>query len=127
MPALDSATMRAYLGRSISSLNQNKMNGLLAEVNLRRHLEQLGYLNRVSPRGWILPRVGAGRFGESSVVVFPDPIQVGRDLPVGRNLPNPPNRLHTICATFHQSAIHAFFCAAEIAAYNGTVLCRQDS
>jgi len=114
MPSLNADSMRAYLGRSISSLNQNKLRGLLAEGELRRHLHQLGYLDRVSPGGWILRRVGAGSFGHDTVVIFPEAVRADRDYPVGRLGPIPPQGLHTICATFHQSGIHAFYCAAEI-------------
>lgn len=115
MASLSHAAMHEYLRRSISSLNQNKLHGLLAEVDLRAHLTNLGYIDRVSPGGWILRRVGAGSFGHDTVVIFPEAVQAGQDYPLGRHKPNPPHRLHTICATFHQSGIHAFYCAAEIA------------
>jgi hypothetical protein len=110
--------MRAYLSRSISSLNQNKLRGLLAEVEFRRHLATVGYADRVSPGGWILRRDGPGQFGHSTIVIFPEVVTPGLELNAGRALPNPPNGLHTICATFHQSGIHAFYCAAEIPTLN---------
>jgi hypothetical protein len=115
MGTLSTASMRDYLRRSISSLNQNKLNGLLAEVDLRQHLLALGYIDRVSPGGWILRRVGAGTFGHNTVVIFPETVQAGHNYPLRRQMPQPPQGLHTICATFHQSGIHAFYCAAEVA------------
>ncbi len=38
MSTLSTDSMRRYLSRSISSMNRNKLNGLLAEVDLRQHL-----------------------------------------------------------------------------------------
>lgn len=114
MSNLSAAAMRAYLGRSISSLNLNKLRGLLAEVELRRYLRELGFDGRVSPGGWIARREGAGEFGHNTVVLFPEIVRPGRDLPPERAFPQPPLGLHTICATFHQSGIHAYYCCATI-------------
>jgi len=117
MGSLSLDAMRAYLSRSIANQNQskNKLNGLLAEVSLRTHLTDLGYGNRVSPGGWILRREGAGTFGHNTVVVFPEEVHPDADLPAGRIPANPPLGLHTICATFHQSGIHAYYCAPSVA------------
>jgi hypothetical protein len=41
-------TMRSYLTRSIASLNENKLRGLLAEIDFRRRLGELGFADRVS-------------------------------------------------------------------------------
>lgn len=120
LTAVGTSAMRGYLSRSIPSLNANKLNGLLAEVDFRHHLAALGYQDRVSPGGWIMRRVGAGQFGHGTVVVFPEPIVAGQSYAVGRLLPTPALGLHTICATFHQSGIHAFYCAPEIAAPDDT-------
>lgn len=106
--------MRAYLGTSISSLNQNKLNGLLAEVAFRQRVQDLGFTGRISPGGWIL-RKERQDFGHHTVVLFPETVQPATDYPVGRAMPQPPHNLHTVCATFHQSGIHAFFCAPAIA------------
>lgn len=114
MPTLTLNSMRRYLGRSISSLNANKLRGLLAEVEFRRYLGELGFADRVSPGGWILRREGPGVFGHSTVVVFPEIVRPNVDYAVDRIRANPPLGLHTICSTFHQSGIHAFFCSAGI-------------
>jgi hypothetical protein len=106
--------MEGYLSRSISSLNQNKLRGLLAEVEFRRYLNELGYGERVSPGGWIMRRQGPGVFGQDTVVVFPERIQADVDYPANRPLPTPPLGLHTICATFHQSGIYAFYCVGAV-------------
>lgn len=47
--------------------------------------------------------------------MFPDVIEPDNQYPVGRDLPDPPHGLHTICSTFHQSGIRAYFCAPTIA------------
>jgi len=106
--------MRAYLRRSIASLNQNKLRGLLAEIELRNCLHRLGFEDRVSPGGWIARSEGARTFGQSTVVLFPETIEPGQTYEVGRALSQPSHGLHAICATFHQSGIDAYFCAGAI-------------
>src|ERR1051325_1153074 len=114
MSLLSAETMRSYLTRSISSLNKNKLNGLLAEVSFRAHLRELGFGNRVSRGGWIARRVGAGQFAHRTAVFFPETIVAEREYPPDRQLPHPEIGLHTICATFHQSGIAAYFCTPTI-------------
>jgi len=106
--------MRQYLSRSISSLNQNKLRGLLAEVDFRAHLAQLGFADRVSRGGWIARRTGAGEFAHRTAVFFPETVQPNIQYPVNRQLPQPDVGLHTICATFHQTGIASYFCAPVI-------------
>lgn len=114
MSTMTDAGMRAYLSRSIASLNRNKLNGLLAEVDLRSHLASLGFGNRVSRGGWIARRIGAGEFAHKTAVFFPEIIMPGIAYPSSRTLPQADVGLHTICATFHQTGIAAFFCAATV-------------
>lgn len=118
MATLSLTTMRAYLSRSISSLNRNKLNGLLAEVDLRRHLTHLGFGERVSRGGWIARREGIGEFGHRTAVFFPEVLRPDVDYPESRSMPSPDHGLHTICATFHQTGIEAFFCAATVSEKN---------
>src|SRR5579862_4729814 len=114
MPTLTIAAMRTFLGQSISSLNQNKLNGMLAEIDFRNHLAQLGFVGRVSPGGWIVRRKGPNVFAHSTAALFPERVTAGLQYPANRNLPNPDHGLHTICATFHQSGIAGYYCAATI-------------
>jgi hypothetical protein len=107
--------MREYLSKSISgNFNKNKLRGLLAEVDLRGHLIALGFGERVSPGGWIARRVGPGEFGHRTAVFFPETIIPARDYSSNRELPQPSRGLHTICATFYQSGIASYFCAATV-------------
>jgi hypothetical protein len=115
MSTLHLAGMRQYLSLSMSSLNQNKLRGTLAEIDFRRYLSQIGFADRVSPGGWIARRKGANVFGHSTVALFPEIITPATQYSVNRNLPNPLHGLHTICSTFHQSGIAGFYCAATIA------------
>lgn len=103
--------MQGYLERSISSLNQNKLRGLMAEIEFRTYLNSLGFADNVSVGGWIARTVGSGIFGHHTVVMFPHAIQPGIDYPATNALPEPSHGLHTICATFHQIGIHSYFCA----------------
>jgi len=111
--------MRNFLSKSISSgksgENLNKIRGLLAEVEFRSHLQKLGYGERVSPGGWITRRNrDDGQFGHPTCVFFPEVISPDDSYPLDRVLPRPPMGLHTICATFHQTGIAAYYCAAKI-------------
>lgn len=118
MSSLNEDAMRSFLSRSITSLNRNKINGLLAEVDLRSYLTSLGFADRVSPGGWIARREGAGEFGHHTIVFFPEILEIGRQYPIGRPPPVPPIELHTICATFHQTGIAAYFCSPSVAVEN---------
>ena len=114
MSRISTNSMKGFLSTSISSMNRNKINGLLAEVDLRNYLSQIGYADRISPGGWIARREGPGEFGHRTVVFFPETINPGVAYDPGRPMPVPPHGLHTICATFHQTGISAYFCAAGI-------------
>ena len=119
-------TMKGFLRKSLSSFNSNKLNGLLAELDFRNHLGSLGFGERVSPGGWIFRRTREN-FGQRTVVVFPEVIVADKDYPVGAVIPDPPHRLHTACATFHQSGIHAFYCYPSITKRNQCELVRWDA
>ena len=118
MSSLNQEAMLRFRSRSISSMNRTKINGLLAEVDLRRYLGELGFADRISPGGWIVRREGAGAFGHHTVVFFPEIIQAAYDYSIDRILPTPAHKLHTISATFHQTGIAAYFCAARIGQNN---------
>jgi len=111
--------MRKYLEKSISSLNQNKLNGILAEINFREYLDKLGYGDRVSPGGWIVRSTGEGEFGHNVSVFFPQTIQCDVDYN-DSNLIDPPRPLHTICATMHQIGIKSYFCLPNVKNNNDT-------
>lgn len=124
MPGISYEVMRNYLSRSITSnrakgiLNQNKLNGLLAEVDFRRHLHNEGYLDRISLGGWIARRVGPRNFARRTVALFPELLSDGDSLTRDRPRAEPSRGLHTICATFHQIGIYSFFCTPQISTEN---------
>ena len=120
MAQLNLNTMRSYLSSSISSINQNKINGMLAEIDLRNTLVGLGFGGRISQGGWIVRSVGAGVFGHQSSVLFPMTIQAGTDYSPTRVLEEPPIALHTICSTMHQIGVHSFYCVPSVATNNNT-------
>ena len=114
MPSLSLAAMRNFLSQSIASLNRNKLHGTLAEIAFRDHLRALGYHDRVSPGGWIARRKGPDIFAHSTAAIFPEVVLPAQRYPENRSLPSPSLGLHTICATFHQSGIASYFCAATM-------------
>jgi hypothetical protein len=116
MSSLSIDTMRAYLRRSLASnrknpiLNQNKVNGLLAEVDFRNHLAKIGFQDRVSIGGWIARSKREDTFGVKTIAMFAETMHPGKDYGPKRKLPEPPQALHSIGATFHQLGIHSYFC-----------------
>jgi hypothetical protein len=106
--------MREYLSKSYSSVNENKIHGLLAEIDFRNYLYTLGFNDRVSVGGWIARCQGINNFGKNVIVMFPETIQPDFDYSATRALPNPSHGLHTICATFHQIGIRSYFCSPII-------------
>jgi len=105
--------MQEYLSKSISSLNQNKLNGILAEIEFREYLSGIGYIDKISPGGWIVRNIGEGVFGHHTQVFFPQTIEPEADYS-NVNFDEPPRGLHTICATMHQIGIKSYYCAPEI-------------
>lgn len=106
--------MHSFLGRSIASLNENKLHGTLAEIDFRNYLTELGFAGRVSPGGWIARRKGPDVFGHSTAALFPEVVDPGAQYAANRELPHPSHGLHTICSTFHQSGIAGYYCAATL-------------
>lgn len=113
MSQLSIDSMRTFLSQSISSLNRNKINGMLAEIDFRNRLTELGFGERVSQGGWIVRSTGENNFSEYVNVLFPMTIQPGTEYRPD-NFNEPPRRLHTICATMHQIGIHSYFCRPTI-------------
>lgn len=98
---------RNFLSRSLSSLNQNKVNGLAAERDLRDHISNLGFANRISVGGWIF-RKAREQFGTDVVALFPEITGINTPFP---QMNHPvPNGLHAVCASLHQSGIRSYFC-----------------
>jgi hypothetical protein len=110
--------MQSYLSKSISSINQNKVNGMLAEIDLRNTLNNLGYGDNISQGGWIVRNVGNGVFSHHTAVLFPMTIQPDLDYLTGRVLEDAPHGLHTICSTMHQIGVHSFYCVPSIQVIN---------
>jgi len=120
MALINLDSMKAFLSASISSINQNKINGMLAEIDLRNKLNELGFGGRISQGGWIVRSVGDGSFGHQSSVLFPMTIQSDINYSNERVLEEPPIALHTICSTMHQIGVHSFYCVPSISDNNDT-------
>lgn len=107
--------MSNYLSRSISSINSNKLRGLLAEIDFRNYLQGLGYGSRVSPGGWIVRSTGDSTFGSHTIAIFPEIILPGNQYPcTNPQLSIPTAALQSVGAALHQSGITSYFCAATI-------------
>lgn len=116
MPSFTIDEMRRYLAKTLSSMNSNKINGVLAEIDFRNYVSSLGFSARVSGGGWIVRSDARGEFdfAQNTAVLFPETIQPDQEYRSDRNLPEPHRGLHTICATFHQIGIKSYYCAATI-------------
>lgn len=110
--------MLDYLGKSMSSINDNKLNGLLAEISFRETLAEWGFSDRVSPGGWIARNVGPPNFGTHTVVLFPDTVKEKCQHIDGAITTAPNWGLHTICSTFHQIGIKGYWCVPTEYALN---------
>lgn len=115
-------SMKDYLSKSYSSVNKNKIHGLLAEIEFRNYLATLGFSGNVSIGGWIARCQGVNNFSKNVIVMFPETIQPNANYLINRNLPNPSHGLHTICATFHQIGIRSFYCSPIIPTNDPTAI-----
>lgn len=113
MGKLNLSSMRQYLSKSISSFNENKLNGILAEIEFRKHLINLGFEGRISQGGWIIRNVRTGNFGHYNSVLFPEVINAEQKY-TSSSLADPPRQLHTICSTMHQIGIKSYYCVPFI-------------
>lgn len=118
MASVNLQTMRNFLSLSISSINQNKVNGMKAEIDLRSTLNNLGLGGRISQGGWIVRNVGDGIFGHQTSVFFPQTIFPNVNYNVRREYEEPSIALHTICSTMHQIGVHSFYCIPTIGSNN---------
>jgi hypothetical protein len=114
MSHLSLSSMRQYLRKSMSNINQNKMFGMIAEIDFRNTLNHLGFSNKISPGGWIVRNIGQDTFGHQTSVFFPMTIKVNNEYPDNRNFEEPPRALHTICSTMHQIGIHSYYCVPAV-------------
>jgi hypothetical protein len=116
MASISLEEMKSYLSKTLSSINRNKVNGLLAEIDFRKYVSDLGFSSRVSCGGWIVRSDARGEydFAQNTAVIFPENIQPDQEYLIGRTLPEPQRGLHTICATFHQIGIKSYYCAGMI-------------
>ena len=115
MGRLSPSSMSKYLSRSLASVNRNKINGILAEIDFRNQVSALGFQNRVSTGGWIVRDTGSGQFGHATVALFPAIVQPQQDTD-DPPMPLPPLGLHTICATFRQIGVRSYYCSPIVRA-----------
>ncbi len=118
MTSISLQAMQGYLSKSITSLNQNKLHGLLAEIEFRGYVAGLGFGQKISVGGWIARCDGQNTFGHQTAVFFPTTIQPNQAYPPNSPLPSAALGLHTICATFHQIGIRSYHCAATVTTQN---------
>lgn len=110
--------MKQYLSRSVSSYNQNKLRGLIAEVQFRQYLNDIGFGDHVSVGGWILRNTRAANFSDRVIAVFPEIIRPNTDYEPTAD-PRPiPHGLHGVGSIFHESGINSYYCNASVGERN---------
>lgn len=114
MQAISLPAMRNFLSRSLATSEVHNVQDHLGELDFREYLSQIGFDDCMSPGAWIVRRRGPDVLTKSVALLFPETIFPVRDYRPERELPNLTYGLHTICATFHQSGIAGFFCAATV-------------
>jgi len=105
--------MKRFLGKSLSSVNSNKINGTLAEIDLRDYLKSLGYGDRISPGGWIFRSVrhgGTGRFASSHVALFPETVRAWKDYRSPVETPVIPSSLQAVAISLRQIGVESYYC-----------------
>lgn len=116
--------MKDYLTKSLASkraedgqlANSNKIKGLLAEIEFREYLEELGFIQHVSIGGWIVRNAlqpGKIDFGEHNLALFPEMVTSDDRYNSGRILPAPKQGLHSVSSLLHQIGVRSFFCSPE--------------
>src|SRR5437870_10935690 len=75
--------MRESLSQAYRTVNENKLNGIRAELAFYRYVSSLGFADRLSPGGWIMRPKEVLNFGRDAVAVFPEEIDPDVDMPVG--------------------------------------------
>lgn len=105
MNSISVSYMREYLSKSISSLNRNKLNGILSEVDFRNYVSSIGFEQRVSAGGWIARCEGPGNFSHHIVAFFPEVICPDQNYSPSRELPDP----HTVFIQYAQHYIRSGF------------------
>lgn len=107
--------MRNFLSQCVAGPTRlDSMRNTSARADFRERLRQLGLGDRSSPGGWIVRHRVPDVFVPSPILLFPEPVVPGQQYPPDRKLPKLTYGLHTICATFHQSGIASFSCAATV-------------
>jgi hypothetical protein len=110
MTQLSLKAMRAFLSKSLSSINKNKLNGVRAEAELRNFLHHHGLAGHVLPGGWIArsdSRAGAP-FGANTVAFFPHAMQPTAKYSSVAGV-NPPPAFHKVGAIFHGIGISTYY------------------
>lgn len=113
--SLTAEQMLGFLSKSISSLNENKLRGLIAEVRFREQLLDWGLSSRVSPGGWIFRSNREHAFA-NTIAVFAEPLSSGQvygDL--GGMKPDIPHRMHAICNNLQQTGIESYYACPVVA------------
>jgi len=106
--------MIGFLGKSSLEYDQNRVNGILTEIDFRRYVEGLGFTERVSFGGWIARSGGSNIYGHNEIVLFSEIIQPQKSYSPNRKMPDPPYGLHTISSILRQNGITSYYCSAII-------------
>lgn len=104
--------MKTFLGGVLSTANNDTKIGLYAENEFRKHIAESGYGNQLSNSGWIA-RNTINSFSTSLVAIFPETIYPEVIYPPLSTV-RLPHKLHTICATFHQTGIWSYYAYPNI-------------
>jgi hypothetical protein len=116
MSTLSVADMQGYLSKSLAGKNQNKLNGLLAEIDFRACVASLGFGSQVTSGGWIARSKGAPSpgFATGTVALLSEIVQPGTNYLAGRTAPPPSPSVNSVATLLHQQGVSSFYCTPEI-------------
>jgi hypothetical protein len=102
--------MRSFLGKSVSSVNENKLHGIRAEIGFRDHIAALGFANNVSPGGWLIRTSRVAQFGSKTIALFPEVVQPDTDYSPTRPLGAAPTYLEPVGFSFQRIGVESYLC-----------------
>lgn len=108
---LSRSAMLAFLAKSYSSLNQNKLNGIRAELDFIRFVTSGGFADRASPGGWILRPTHVERFGLAApIALFPVPVVTRDSTSAAVSTAAVRTAVHAVAVRLQDANIETYLC-----------------
>jgi len=114
MASISLNEMRIYLSKSIRSLDKKLLSTLHARRKFSNYITELSANERFISGGWFVRSRTKGRFGQKSIILFPETVMPDDYYPPDHIFADPDHGFHTVCASFNQIGINCYFCSPTI-------------